>query len=702
MGLAFAVAGLTARQRKDRRRMAPSKGQSNELKKLLLASREAAVKSWFAELCAVPELRKKLSSKSPDSIHLDNLSSIYDSLADSLAIPTKTGKTRKVRLKKAQKEYLRGFSLYEMQQAQLLLLDILTKATRKAFKGKTRKIERSNARLTSAMHDLMLSIGKVDTKRYEMAAVRAEGKYARLLEMANDAIFLPDYKTGLFLEVNEAACKLTGYSEAELKQMGFNSLVSVFDLNLAIDKVKAVAETGAVRFDDISILTKSGAEVPVDISMSLATIEGKRNVIVIARDIKERKAFEKKLREEAKRLKLVNEIGAAISSAELDIEAVLTKILEAVARVIKVEAGSVLRLEGDRLVFMVALGEKADRVKPFRIEIGQGIAGWVAKTGEELIVRDVHKDSRYFPGVEEATGFVSKSILAVPMKAGNKTVGVIELINKIGGRFTKKDLELISAIASFSAVALEKAKLFSECELAGTRLFEAHAQLSSSRLASVVAHEMKDPLGILKNYVRILHDKLSSPDTQHEELGVVSDEADRIANIVDQLLHFSETSSEQLKETPLNLLVENAIESMAQKLESAGIRTELKLGRALPLVSVIPNQMKMVFLNLLKLAIADMPNGGTLWISTRKRNGCLCVEYSNTGKKHSGKEADELFLPSAVAKGLVPKGIGLYMVHNIIHGIGGDIKVKSRKGGGNTFRIMIPLEPHNRAGEISG
>ena len=56
------------------------------------------------------------------------------------------------------------------------------------------------------------------------------------------------------------------------------------------------------------------------------------------------------------------------------------------------------------------------------------------------------------------------------------------------------------------------------------------------------------------------------------------------------------------------------------------------------------------------------------------------------------------FLPSAVAKGLVPKGIGLYMAHNIIRGYGGDIEVRSRKGGGSIFRITIPVEPGNRAG----
>ena len=344
--------------------------------------------------------------------------------------------------------------------------------------------------------------------------------------------------------------------------------------------------------------------------------------------------------------------------------------------------------------FMVALDEKAEHVKPFRIKLGQGIAGWVAETGEELIVRDAHRDPRYFSGVEKATGFISKSILATPMKSGEKTVGVIELINKIGGRFTKKDAELISAIASFSAVALEHARLFSRCELTNARLAEAQSALSSARLAAVVAHEMKDPLGILKNYVRILRDRLASLESPHDELAVISDEADRIADIVDQLLNFSEASAEESKETPLNLLVENSIETMTEKLESKGIVTELKLTQSLPQVSVIPNQMKMVFSNLLRLAISDMPDGGTLTVATRKRDSRIYVEFSNTGKKHSSKEADELFLPSAVAKGLVPKGIGLYMVHSIIRELGGNIEARPRKGGGNTFRITIPMTAH--------
>ncbi len=620
------------------------------------------------------------------------LESIYGSLITPLAYPTKKGKTRKVRLRNSQRQYLKAFSLSEIQQAQLVLLDVLTAAIRKQYSGKPRKTETVRAQISERVHDLLLQASTAYTRHHEEVTAHSEGKYARVLELANDAIFLMDFESGLFVEVNKAASELTGYSESELKQMGFNSLVSVFDLNLAIERANAAIERGAVRFDDLSILTNKRSAVPVDISASAVTIDGRRHILAIMRDIKERKAFEKKIRQKADRLELVNKIGQAISSANLDIEAVLKTILEAVAKVIKVEAGSVLRLEDGELVFMVALGEKAEYVKPFRLKTGQGIAGWVVEAGEGVIVRDVHKDPRYYSEVERATGFVSKSILAVPMRAGNKIVGVIELINKIGGRFTKNDLELISAISSFAAVAFEHARLFSECELTKNRLSEMHSPVSSSRLAAVVAQEMKDPLGIIKNYVLILTDKLSSIGMDHEELAVVSDEVDRIANITDQLLHFSEAYSEEPRETPLNLLIENEIETMREKLDAAGIATRLKLESSLPPISVIPNHIKMVVSNIIRLAMAEMPEGGILTVSTRKWDSSLCVEFSNTGIKRTSEEAGELFLPSAVAKGLVPKGLGLYMVYNIVRGYGGDIEVSSHKGKGNIFRITIPLD----------
>ena len=83
--------------------MAPRKGESNELKRFLLASKGTAVKNWLAGLRSKPELRKKFQKRLPDTHHLENLANIYDSLVDPISIPTKTGKLRAVRLKKRQR-----------------------------------------------------------------------------------------------------------------------------------------------------------------------------------------------------------------------------------------------------------------------------------------------------------------------------------------------------------------------------------------------------------------------------------------------------------------------------------------------------------------------------------------------------------------------------------------------------------------------
>jgi signal transduction histidine kinase len=116
----------------------------------------------------------------------------------------------------------------------------------------------------------------------------------------------------------------------------------------------------------------------------------------------------------------------------------------------------------------------------------------------------------------------------------------------------------------------------------------------------------------------------------------------------------------------------------------------MRLAESLPPISVIPNQMNMVFSNLVKLAMTEMPHGGTLTVTTRQVDSSLRIDFCNSVACHASAETDEIFLPSGVAKGLVPKGLGLYMVSNIVHRYGGDIRV-SAVGGGNTFSILLPL-----------
>jgi len=110
------------------------------------------------------------------------------------------------------------------------------------------------------------------------------------------------------------------------------------------------------------------------------------------------------------------------------------------------------------LKFEVVVGSGVEHMKGMTIPKGQGIAGWIAENGTALIIEDVARDKRFFPGMDRMNDFKTESIIGVPLKNSQKVFGVIELINKIDGKsFTPLELQLLKTIADFAAIAIEKA-----------------------------------------------------------------------------------------------------------------------------------------------------------------------------------------------------------------------------------------------------
>lgn len=157
---------------------------------------------------------------------------------------------------------------------------------------------------------------------------------------------------------------------------------------------------------------------------------------------------------------LLNDVARTLSST-LNLEEVLTRIMEQVEAVLNVEAGSLLLTDPatGELVFQIALGDKAAEVKPFRIPRGEGIAGEVALTGKPLMVANAHLDKRHFKKLDQTTKFLTRNILCVPLVLYDQIIGVLEVMNKRNGNFTQTDLDLLSAIASYAAIAIQNARL---------------------------------------------------------------------------------------------------------------------------------------------------------------------------------------------------------------------------------------------------
>ena len=115
----------------------------------------------------------------------------------------------------------------------------------------------------------------------------------------------------------------------------------------------------------------------------------------------------------------------------LELKKVLNIIMEKTKQLVKSEAWSLLLVDekSNELIFEVATGDRTEKVKRFKLSMGEGIAGWVAQSGEPLLVPDVSRDPRFFENVDKSTEFKTKSILCVPLKSRGKILGVIEIIN---------------------------------------------------------------------------------------------------------------------------------------------------------------------------------------------------------------------------------------------------------------------------------
>ncbi|MCX7770792.1 MAG: sensor domain-containing diguanylate cyclase [Proteobacteria bacterium] len=165
-------------------------------------------------------------------------------------------------------------------------------------------------------------------------------------------------------------------------------------------------------------------------------------------------------------LKSVYEIGKILTST-LDSERVLQLITERVGELLSAKNWSLLLLdeEKEELYFGIVVGDGADKIVKKRLKLGEGIAGWVAVNRQPILIPDVSKDPRFFPGMDRISGFKTESIICAPLISKGKVLGVIELINKkIGDEFTESDLESLTHLADYIAIAIDNAKNFEKIQ----------------------------------------------------------------------------------------------------------------------------------------------------------------------------------------------------------------------------------------------
>jgi PAS domain S-box-containing protein len=231
------------------------------------------------------------------------------------------------------------------------------------------------------------------------------------------------------------------------------------------------------------------------------------------------------------------------------------------------------------------------------------------------------------------------------------------------------------------------------------RLRRAENLASLTTLAAGVAHEIKNPLGSISIHIQLIQKALAAGDQGRGVLdnyiGIVNEEIDRLNRIVVDFLFAVRPMNMELREGNLNALVEELVAFVRYELEEARIECVLNLAEDFPLIIFDERYMKQALLNLIKNAIAAMPGGGRLTITSEFAETEIRLSIQDTGVGIAEENLSKIFEPYFTTKDS-GSGLGLTLVFKIIREHKGEVTVKSRAGEGACFVITLPVPQKER------
>jgi signal transduction histidine kinase/ActR/RegA family two-component response regulator len=409
------------------------------------------------------------------------------------------------------------------------------------------------------------------------------------------------------------------------------------------------------------------------------------------------------------------EIISMINST-LNVAEVLSHLMRHANRVTGSVSSTLMLLDPitNELVFCIPTGPKSDHLIDIRIPSGEGIAGWVAETGQYTLVSDVKKDPRFYPDIDKMTGLKTKSILCVPLKAKSKLIGVLEVINKTDGTvFNDQDAILLSIFASQAAMAIENARLYGELKDRLDEEREMRKKLAESekfgalgQLASGLAHDFNNILGAIMGYVEMALYELPGKSSIHQSMEQVLIASHRAKALVRQILAFSRQSDQARKPILLGAII-NEVSALLRASTPSNIELIQDIQIESSAMLADPTQIHQVLMNLCTNAHHAMKDtGGKLAISLTtleldadnvsdypdlSPGNYLKLSVEDVGKGMDADTLERAFEPYFTTKEKdVGTGMGLAVVQGIVRSHGGAISIQSEPGYGTVIDILFP------------
>src|SRR6202142_3208022 len=255
-------------------------------------------------------------------------------------------------------------------------------------------------------------------------------------------------------------------------------------------------------------------------------------------------------------------------------------------------------------------------IKKPRLAVEESLLGVVARRKKPLQIANVQTSSRY-QNVEVARREGLISLLSVPLLFAGQSIGTLNVYTSRLYNFSNEEIRILSALAELSAIAIEKARLYERIVDVEEQLRQNEKLSALGRLAAEVAHEIRNPLTVMKLLYHSLDLKFPDGDPRTKDARIIDAKIEQLNKIVEQILAFARTTEPKLVPVNLNELVDELGLLVRHKLANQNIRLIRRLQPDLPAVLGDAPQLEQAFLNLILNAAGAMPGGGTLTVESK-------------------------------------------------------------------------------------
>lgn len=387
-----------------------------------------------------------------------------------------------------------------------------------------------------------------------------------------------------------------------------------------------------------------------------------------------------------------------ILNSTLDLNELLQQITETATELLDCEASSILLYDekNPRLYFAAATGSDPAELAKIPVPIEGSLAGTIFRTNQPMILNNVEQDPRHYTLVSDKVKFKTRTLLGVPMPVKDRTMGVLEAINKRDGTFTERDVAILSVTAAHAAIAINNARLLHATRQALKQVQQAN-EVKNNFLA-LASHELRTPLGIIMGYSQFL--KEDTKDAASELAGQVLTAARQMRSILDEMSNLTMLKADTMSLKPQRVPMQDVLTFACEGIKEIASTRDQGLVFAFPeapfYIDVDIDKTSLAFINILNNAIRFSPQGSTITVGTLAQDDKVLAWVQDQGIGIPADKLEKIFeefyqIEPPNTRHYGGLGIGLPIARGIIEAQDGKIWAESEGPGmGATFKVTLP------------